>query len=216
MLESRRCGAFVGRVADGRVASWCRQPMGRCSRFHPCMSGLFGVGRLACGLLTVGLFFLQQFVWYPAVSAALWSAGASRGRLRCSPRRCSRVFVLVVFPVSSEVCCVRPAQCGGRGATGACPTRCVGSSLSLPPVVGSFGAVGWPVWAWPAAFGRCRLSLTSFGSRQACVVVVRPAAVCPRVRLLHCCQHCVGLGRRLCRLKAGLSWCRMRWAALAV
>ena len=91
MVESRRCGAFLGMVAGGRGASWCRQPMGRRSRFDPWMPGWFGVGRLACGLFTVGSFFLQQFGWCPAVSAPLWSTGALRGRLRCSTRRCSRV-----------------------------------------------------------------------------------------------------------------------------
>ena len=92
MVESRHCVAFVGTVAGGCVASWCRQPMGRRSCFHPCMPGWFRVGRLACGLFIVGSFFLQQLGWYLAVSAALWSACASRGRLRCSPRQCSWVL----------------------------------------------------------------------------------------------------------------------------
>ena len=92
MIESRRSGAFVGTVAGGRGASWCRQPMERRSLFDPCMPGWFGVGRLACGLFIVGSFFLQQFGWYPAVAAALWSAGAPWGRFPCSPRRCSRAL----------------------------------------------------------------------------------------------------------------------------
>ena len=68
------------------------RPIGPRSCSDPYIPGGFGVGRLACGLFTVGWFFLQQLGWYPAVSAALWSAGASRGRLPCSPRRCSRVL----------------------------------------------------------------------------------------------------------------------------
>ena len=98
---------------------------------------------------------------------------------------------LVVFSVSFEVCGCRPVRCGGCVATGACPACCGGSPLSWPPVVGSSGVVQWPVWACPAAFGRCRLSPTSFVSRQVCFVVVSPVAVCPCVRLLCCCQHFV-------------------------
>ena len=104
-----------------------------------------------------------------------------------------RDVVLVVFPVSSAVCCGRPARCGGCGASRACPARCVGSPSSWPPVVGSSRGVRWPVWAWLAAFGRCRLSPTSYVSRRACFVVVRPVAACPRVRLLCCCTHFVEL-----------------------
>ena len=94
MVESQRCGVFVGMVVGGRGASWCRQPMGRRSRFDPCMPGWFAVGRLACGLFIVGSFFLQQFGWYP-VSAALWWACVSWGGLRCSPRQCSRTLSLM-------------------------------------------------------------------------------------------------------------------------
>ena len=92
MVESRRCGAFVGMVVGRRGTSWYREPMGRCSCFHPCIPGWSGVGRLACGLFNVGSFFLQQFGWYPVMSAALWSACLSWGSLRCSPRRCDRVL----------------------------------------------------------------------------------------------------------------------------
>ena len=69
MVESRRCGGFVGKVVDGRYASWCCQPMGRRSRFNPCMPGWFGVGRLACSLLIVASFLLQEFGWYTVVLA---------------------------------------------------------------------------------------------------------------------------------------------------
>ena len=95
MVESRRCGVFVGRVTGGRGALCCCQPMGSGSRFDPCMPCRFGVGRLACGLFIVGLFFVQQFDWYPVLSAVLWSACASWGRLRCSPCRCSRTLSLL-------------------------------------------------------------------------------------------------------------------------
>ena len=44
---------FVGMVAGRRGAPRCCQPVGRRSRFDPCTPGWFGVGRLACGLLTV-------------------------------------------------------------------------------------------------------------------------------------------------------------------
>ena len=99
MVESRRCGAFVGMVAGGRGASWCRQPMGHRSRLDPCMPGRFGVRRLACGLFIIGLFFLQQFGRHPVVSAVFWSACASWGRLRCSPRRCRRKWSLLLSPL---------------------------------------------------------------------------------------------------------------------
>ena len=118
-VESRRCGAFGDMVAGGRGASCCRQLIGPSSRFDPCMPGRFGVGWLACGLFTFGWFLLHQFGRYPVVSAALWSAGASRGRLRCSPRRCSRMssvlssrFVLgfEVAGLSDLVVVLRPAR----------------------------------------------------------------------------------------------------------
>ena len=92
MVESQRCGAFMGMVVGGRGASWCRQPMGRRSCFDPWMPGWFCVCRLAWGLLIVASFFLQQFGWYPVVSAALWLGCVSLVRLRCSPRRCSRML----------------------------------------------------------------------------------------------------------------------------
>ena len=57
-------------------------------------------------------------------------------------------------------------------------------------MVGLTGVVRWSVWAWRAAFGRRRLSPTSF-SCQACSVVVSPVAACPRVWSLCCCQNFV-------------------------
>ena len=95
MVELRRCVVSVGMVVGGRGAPWCRQPVGRRSRFDPCMPGWFGVGRLACCLFIVGSFALQQFGWYMVVLAALRSACSSRGLSRCSPCRHSRMLSLL-------------------------------------------------------------------------------------------------------------------------
>ena len=62
MVESRRCGAFVGLVAGGRGTACCRQHIGRRSRFDPCMLGWLGVGWLACSLFIVGSFFCSSSV----------------------------------------------------------------------------------------------------------------------------------------------------------
>ena len=174
MAESRHCGAFVGMVVAGRGASWCRQPMGRRSRFDPCMPCWFGVGRLACGLFIVGSFFLQQFGWYPVVSAALWSAVAPWGRLRCSPRRCSRMLSwlssrlvrrFVVAGLSDVAVVVRP----GRARRVVLVHRCRGRQWSArPELCGGLYGPGWH------AFCCCRLSPTLFVSRRACFVVVCP------------------------------------------
>ena len=124
--------------------------------------------------------------------------------------------VFVVFLVSSEVCCGRPVRCGGHCVpTGACPARCVGSPSSWPPVVDLSGVVRSPVWAWSAAFGRCRPPPTPFVSRIACFVVARPVVACSRVRLLRWGPHYVSLvlsvGRCLRRLMVRLSCCWMWW-----
>ena len=176
MVESRRCGAFVGMVVGGRCASWCRQPMGRRSRLNPCMAGWFCVGRLACGPSFVGSFFLQQFGLYTVVLAAVWLVGLCVvGSIALQPAPAQLDVVLVVFSVCSELCCGLPVRYGGHCvATGVCPARCVGSPFSWPPVVGLFRVVRWPVWAWPVAFGRCRPSPTPFVSRRACFVQARP------------------------------------------
>ena len=58
-----------------------------------CLAGLVLAGLRAVCLLS-GRFFCS-FGWYPVVSAALWSACASWDRLRCSPRRCSRMLSLL-------------------------------------------------------------------------------------------------------------------------
>ena len=193
MVESRHCGAFLGMVVGGRGASWCRQPMGRRSRSDPCMPGCFGVRRPACGLFIVRSFFLQRFGWYPVVSAALCSACASWGPLRCSPRRCSQMLSLLssrlvrrfaVAGLSDVAVVVRPGR-----ARRVVLVRCRHGRqwLARPGLCGGPNGPGGP----PP--GCCRLSLTSFVSRRVCFVVVRPVAACPRVRLLCCCQHFVWL-----------------------
>ena len=91
MVELRRCVVSVGMVVGGRGAPWCCKPVGRRSRFHPCMPGWFGVGRLACGLFIVRSFSLQQFGWYMVVLAALQLACSLFVLSCCSRRRCSRM-----------------------------------------------------------------------------------------------------------------------------
>ena len=150
MVESWRCGAFVGMVVGGHGASWCCQPMERRSRFDPCMPGWFGVGRLACGLFIVGSFFLQQFGWYPVVSATFRSACASWGRLRCSPRRCSRMLSwlssrlarrFVVAGLSDVAVVVRP----GRARRFVFVRRRRGRQWLAPPgLCGCPYGPGWP------------------------------------------------------------------------
>ena len=123
------------------------------------MPGWFDVGRLACGLFIVGSFFLQQFGWYPVVSAALWSACASWGRLRCCPRRCSwklslssplLVLMFLVVGLSDVAVVLRPGRARrvvlvlrGRGRQwSACSGLCGGP---YGPGWPRFVAVGLPL-----------------------------------------------------------------------
>ena len=87
MVELRCSVVSMGMVVGGRGAPCCRQPVGRRSRFDPCMPGGFDVGRLACGLFMVASLLLQRFGWCIVVLAALWSACSSLG-LFCCCRRC--------------------------------------------------------------------------------------------------------------------------------
>ena len=82
MVESPHSGAFVGMVAGGPGAAYCRQPMGRRSRFNPCMPGRLSVGWLACGLFIVGSLFCSSLV----------------GSRLCSPRWCSRTLISLSSP----------------------------------------------------------------------------------------------------------------------
>ena len=144
MVESWRCGAFVGMVIGGRGASWCSQPMGRRSRLDPCMPGWFGFDRLAFRLFIVTSSFRQQLGWYTVGLAALLSVCSSSGELRCSPRRqswmlsllSSRLVLMFVVAGLSNVAVVvlrlRRAQrvvlvCRCRGRQWyACPELCGG------------------------------------------------------------------------------------------
>ena len=154
------------------------------------------VSRLTIGLFVVGSIALQPAPAQPDV-------------------------VLVVLSASPEVCCGRPVRCGGHCvATGARSAPCVGSPSSWLPVVGLSGVVRSSVWAWPAAFGPCRPSLTLFVSRRVCFVVAHLFLTCPCGRWLRCCQHYAWLlllvSDRLRRLMISVSCCWMRSAVAAV
>ena len=75
MVESRCSVLLVGVVIGGRGASWCGQPGGRRSRFHPWAPGWFDVGRLACGLFTVRLRLQLRCGLCAVVLAVSSSAG---------------------------------------------------------------------------------------------------------------------------------------------
>ena len=158
MVECQRSGVFVGMVVGGHGASFCRQPMGHRSRLDPCMPSPFGVGRLACGLFIVRSFFLQQFGWYTVVLAALWAAGASWGRLCCSPRQrsqmlsllCSRLVLrFVVAGLSNVAVIVLRPGCAWRVVM---VRRCRGRQWLACP--GLCGGPYWPGWLRLVAVGR--------------------------------------------------------------
>ena len=150
MVESPRCGAFVGMVVGGRGPSWCRQPMERRSRFDPCLPGRSGVGRLACGLFISWSFFLQQFVWYPVVPAALWSACASLGQLCCSPRQCSRMLsvlssrLVLGFVVAGLSDLAVVLQLGRAGRVVLVHRRCCRQWSARLGLCGGRYGPGWP------------------------------------------------------------------------
>ena len=75
MVGSQCAVVFVGMVASGRGAPRCRHPVGRRSQFDPFTPGLFGVGRLACGLFMVMWRLQLPCGWCAVVAAASWSAG---------------------------------------------------------------------------------------------------------------------------------------------
>ena len=199
-------------VFGGRGASWCGQPMGGRSLFYPCMPGWMGVGRPVCRLYIVGSFFLQQFGWYTVVLPALWSACASWGRLRCSPRQSSRMLSLLSFrlvlrfAVASmsdvAVIALRP----GRARRVVLVRRRRGHQWSA--CLGLCGGPYGPGRPRLVAVGR---SLRHSVPVRGVVVVARPVMACPRMRLLRCCQNYVSLvlfvGSCLRCLMVGLS-CR--------
>ena len=83
MMESRCSVVFVDMVASGRGAPRWRHSVGRCSRLDPCTPGWFGVGRLACGLFTVGWRLQLRCCGCAVVAAASWSAGVVWVLSRC-------------------------------------------------------------------------------------------------------------------------------------
>ena len=94
MVELRCSAVSVGMVAGGRAAPRCRLPVGRRSRFDPCTPGSFGVGRLACGLLTVMWRVQLRCGWCAVVTAASWSAG-----FVWVPSRCCRWSYRQILPM---------------------------------------------------------------------------------------------------------------------
>ena len=70
MVEFRCAVVSVGMIVGRPGAPWCGQPVGRCFRNDPCMSGWFDVGQLACGLFMVASLLPQLFGWCLGVSAA--------------------------------------------------------------------------------------------------------------------------------------------------
>ena len=84
MIELRCVVVPVGVVVGGRHAPWCCPPAGRRSCFDPCMPSEFRVSRLACGLLGVGSWLLQQFGWCMGMLAAFRLACSLLGLSRCS------------------------------------------------------------------------------------------------------------------------------------
>ena len=198
---------LVGRLFSGRISAlWCNRAHGRRQGLahrvvaNPwdvvpvstlaCLAG-FVLASLCGVCLLSGCFFCSSLVGTRLCQPSygrLVRPGVNCAAARASVAGC----YLWCGPGSSQVFDGGPVRCGGCVATGVCPARCVGSLSSWRPVVRSSRVVQWPVWAWSAAFGRCRLSLTSFGSHQVCFLVVSLVAACPRVRLLCCCQHFVG------------------------
>ena len=94
MVESRCSVVSVGMVASGRGAPRRRHPVGRRSRFNPCMPDGFGVGRLACGLFTVMWRLQLRCGWCAVVAAVSWSAG-----FLWVPSRCCRWSYRQILPV---------------------------------------------------------------------------------------------------------------------
>ena len=81
--------SLAGLAHHGVANPWDAVPVSTLA----CLAGLVLAGLRAVCLLS-GRFF-QQFGCYPVVSAPLWSACASWGRLRCTPRRCSQMVSLL-------------------------------------------------------------------------------------------------------------------------
>ena len=184
MVESWCSVVLVGMAVGGRGAACCRQPMGRRSRFNPCMPGRLGVGRLACGLFIVGSLSCSSLI----------------GSRSCSPRRCSWTRFLLSSRISSEGCGGLPVRCGLCVPTGACPVRDVGS-----PVV----VRRWFVWALPAVSGRCSCPYVASSPSGMLFRGVPGFRMSARVAVVLLVLPWL-LRHRLCRPMAGLShrWTR--------
>ena len=226
---------LVGRLYNGRVAAlWCVRGYGCRRAWRIMVSPTHGTPFLspplharlvwcwsACVRSVDCRVFFSAAVWLVHGSVSRLMAGLCVvGSIALQPAPAQPDVVLVVFSVSSEVCCGPPVRCGSHCvATGVYPVRCVGLPSSWPAVFGLSGVVRWPVRAWPVAVHCCWPSPTPFVSRWACFVVAPPVVACPRVRLLRYCQLYVWLvllvGCRLGRL-VGLSCSWMRWAVVAV
>ena len=134
-------------VACGRGASCCHRPMGCCSCFTPSMSGRFGVGRLACGLFIVGLFFCSSLVG-PRLCQPSHGRLVRRG-VNCAAAR-ARMLLLLSSPLVmrfvvaglSDVVVVLRSRCARRIVL--VRDRC-GSQWSARPGLcsGPYGP-GWP------------------------------------------------------------------------
>ena len=170
MVESWCSVVLVGMAIGGRGAACCRQPMGRRSRFDPCMPGRFGVGRLACGLFIVGSLSCSSLI----------------GSRLSSPRRCSRMW----FSLSSWFVLRVAAACLSGAVDVSRSGRARYVVLGRRRLFASGQPVWvawWPVWAGPVVFGRCSCPYVAcFPSR--CCLAVCPVSECPRVWLL-CCLH---------------------------
>ena len=217
MVELRCTVVSVGMVVGGRGAPWCCQPVGRRSCFDPCMPSWFGVGRLACGLSMVVSLFLQLSGWCLVVLAALWSACSWFGLFCC----CWRCHVLG--------CCVdNLCSVGSFARRPACAQPVMVSRCVLGLALAGMSDAGFVVLRPGCGrrvvlVRRCR-SRTRSACRGLCCRphwVGRPCA--PRVWflwLLCCRQHCAWPDslpwRRLRRLMASLSCCRVCWAMVAI
>ena len=72
LRNGRLTVSFADMVAGGLGGPRCRQPNGCRSRFDPCTPGLFGVGRLTCGLFTIKWRLQLRCGWCAVVLAASW------------------------------------------------------------------------------------------------------------------------------------------------
>ena len=209
MVELECSVLSVGMVVGWPGSPWCRQPVGRRFSFDPCIFGWFDVGQLSCCLFMVASLLPQLYGCCMVVLAALWSACSSLG-VFCCWRRC-RILGCRVDDAGAVGCfvrrsacaqpvmvsrCGRHVGCGVRCApTGVWPARRRGLPSLWPHAVGVSGVALLPALVWPAMSSSCMDVMLS------------------------CCLHRYAwpvLLRRLRRLMAGLSCCRVCWAMVAI